>query len=91
MPRTCTVCNSPKRPEIDVALLSGGSYRSIARRYNAPPDSVFRHKRDHLPAQSVKAKNAAEVLTTDRLKALRSETLAARGETADFQAAVEIL
>jgi len=79
MPRTCLVCSSPRRPEIDAALLSGTSYRSIARQFNTPPDSVFRHKRDHLSAQLVKAKDAVEILNADRLvehlQALRIETL----------------
>jgi hypothetical protein len=79
MPRTCLVCCSPKRPEIDAALLSGTSYRSIAQHFHAPPASVFRHKQDHLPVQLMKAKNVAEILDADRLvehlQALRIETL----------------
>jgi hypothetical protein len=79
MPRTCLVCHSPKRNEIDAALLSGTSYRSIARHFNAPPDSVFRHKRDHLSPALVRAKDAAEILDADRLiehlQSLRQETL----------------
>ena len=67
MPRTCLVCSSPRRPEIDAALLSGTSYRSIAQHFHAPPASVFRHKQDHLPALLVKAKDAVEILNADRL------------------------
>ena len=79
MPRTCLVCCSPQRLEIDAALLSGTSYRSIAKRFTTPPSSVFRHKQDHLSTALVKAKDAAEVLSADRLiehlQSLREETL----------------
>src|SRR5258705_451798 len=92
MPRTCLVCSNPNRTEIDAALLSGTSYRSIARHYTVPPDSVFRHKRDHISSALVKAKDAADVLSADRLvehlEWLHQETLdvfAAAKQSRDLQ------
>src|SRR6266404_8929280 len=79
MPRTCLVCSNPNRTEIDAALLSGTSYRGIAKRFHAPPASVFRHKRDHISSALIKAKDAADALSADRLieylQSLRQETL----------------
>lgn len=66
MPRTCTICNHPERPEIDRALLSGEAYRTIAKRYGASPSAVLRH-REHLPTQLVKAQAAEEVAQADNL------------------------
>jgi hypothetical protein len=42
MPRTCTVCNHPKAPEITEALLGGEAYRSIARRFGASESAMYR-------------------------------------------------
>lgn len=66
MPRTCTICTHPERPEIDRALLDGEAYRTIAKRYGAGPSAVLRH-REHLPNQLVKASEAQEVAHADTL------------------------
>lgn len=79
MPRTCTVCNHPKRSEIDEALLCSDSLRNIAERFGTSITALHRHKAEHLPAHLVKAKAATEVLDADRLvqhlELLRQETL----------------
>lgn len=66
MPRTCTVCTHPERPEIDRALLSGEPYRNIAQRFGTSPTALYRHK-EHLPNELVKAKEAEEVADADNL------------------------
>jgi hypothetical protein len=79
MPQVCTICRHRRRQEIDEALLAGDPLRSIADRYGLSKTALIRHKSDHLPAQLVKAKGAAEVLSADllhnRLEELRQETL----------------
>jgi hypothetical protein len=92
MPRTCTVCASTRRSEIDVALLSGAPFRNIAQRFHLGAYCVYRHKREHLPKLLVKAKDAAEILDADRLmehlQSLRQETLgvlAAAKQSRDLQ------
>jgi transposase-like protein len=67
MPRTCTVCNHPERHSIDEALVSGASYRSVAKRFELSESAVYRHKTDHLPKHMVKAKEAEEVAQADDL------------------------
>jgi hypothetical protein len=79
VPRTCTVCSSTRRLEIDAALLSGAAFRHIAQRFRLGAWCVYRHKRQHLAVHLVKAKDAAEILDADRLiehlQSLRAETL----------------
>jgi transposase-like protein len=84
MPRTCTICNHPRRDAIDLALLAGESFRNIAQRFGTSATALHRHK-DHLPGQLAKAHEAAEVVKADtlldRLKELNSETRAILKET----------
>ena len=72
MPRTCTVCRSPRVDEINHALLANEPYRDIARRCSLSPAAVLRHK-EHIPLAVVKAKKAGEALQgDDLLRSIRS-------------------
>ncbi len=80
MPRKCTVCEHPKRSDIDTALAdSANRLRGIARTYHLSEDAVFRHKTAHLPSTLSKAHEAEEVSRADDLlrqvKALQGKTL----------------
>jgi hypothetical protein len=48
MPRTCTVCASPRRVEADSALIAGEAVTVVAARLGLSPDAVDRHARNHL-------------------------------------------
>ena len=48
MPRNCTVCTSPRRAEVDTALVAGEAVTGIAARLGLSPDAVDRHARNHL-------------------------------------------
>ena len=48
MPRTCTVCTSPRRIELDSALVAGEAVTVVAARLGLSPDAVDRHARNHL-------------------------------------------
>ncbi len=61
MPRTCTVCNHAKRPAINRDLVAGRSLRDIATQFQLSSSAVDRHKREHLPATMIKAKESREV------------------------------
>ncbi len=67
MPRTCTVCQHEKRDEIDVALIERRPFRDIARQFGPSKDALVRHHDNHLPAELVKAKDAAEVASADTI------------------------
>ena len=62
----CTICHHPEREAIDGALLDGGAYRGIARRFGTSPSAVYRHS-DHLPRGLVQAREAAEATRADDL------------------------
>lgn len=44
----CTVCEHPKRKEIDIALLSNVSTRLVAAQFDLSQRAVARHAKDHL-------------------------------------------
>lgn len=48
MPQVCKVCTHEKRFEIDRAIARGGNRLAIARKFDLPKDSVYRHGEDHL-------------------------------------------
>ncbi len=58
MPRTCTVCNHSQLEAIDLALVAGEPYRSVAKHFEASPPSVYRHQQEHLPNTLLKSKEA---------------------------------
>jgi len=68
MSRTCTVCVSPHREEIDTALIAGEPVRAVASRYvTIGRMAVQRHKDEHLPQTLAKAHEAEEVAHADDL------------------------
>jgi transposase-like protein len=67
MPRRCTVCDHPEIHSIDQALVSGESYRSVAKRFGLSESAVYRHKTEHLPAHLLKAREVEEVAQADDL------------------------
>src|SRR5215471_9571220 len=73
MPRTCTLCNHPRRDGIDRALLDGESFRHIAARFDTSTGALQRHKSDHLRPSLVKAYQAKENARADGFRA-RLET-----------------
>ncbi len=68
MGRTCSICRSKQRPEIDVAIVAGESVRTIAGRYGTNRSAVQRH-RDHIPAALADAKQATDGAHADDLLA----------------------
>ena len=58
----CSICNHPKRREIDKALVTGSmSYRNMVERYGVSMAALSRHKAQHLPRLVKAAEAAAEV------------------------------
>ncbi|MGO9666406.1 MAG: hypothetical protein ACLP66_24285 [Polyangia bacterium] len=67
MPRTCTICKHSNRHEIDQALVSGCSFRDVARQYETSPSAVHRHRSHILPAVA-EAKQATDDAHADSLR-----------------------
>ncbi len=68
MPRRCTVCDHPKRAEIDLACVgSTVAFRNIGQQYELGFTSVFHHAKDHIPALLAEAREAEVVAEADTL------------------------
>lgn len=79
MTRTCTVCSHKDVDEINKLLISGESYRSIAKQFEASESAVYRHKESHIPNKLLKADDIKETVTADNLfKSLQDEAVVVR-------------
>ena len=67
MTRTCSICNHKDIAEINKLLLSGESYRSIAKRFEASESAVYRHKESHIPESLLKSNVIQETVNADSL------------------------
>lgn len=47
----CSVCQHPRRPEIDHSLANRVSEHRVAKRFTLSRDAIHRHKKRHLPPQ----------------------------------------
>ncbi len=67
MPPRCSLCASPRRDEIDAALVEGrDSFRNIAERFGTSPQTLIRH-RAHVPERLALARRDAEVRSAETL------------------------
>jgi len=97
MPRKCTICEHEKVEEINKALIGGVSLSEIVSIYSGiTKASLFRHKKNHLPAELVKAQEAREVTNADNLLAQVTELrdkalsiLAKAEQTGDLRTALQ--
>jgi hypothetical protein len=80
MPRSCTICEHPRRNEIDRALVGDASNLSLSSLFAVSEQALRRHKANHLPAKLVMAQQAEEVAQADDLlgqvQDLQARTLA---------------
>jgi len=80
MPRSCTICEHPRREAIDRDLVGDSSNLSVSSVFGVSESSIRRHKANHLPAKLVLAQEAAEVAEADDLldqvRDLQARTLA---------------
>ena len=87
MGRTCTICRDERREEIDLALIAGDPYRTIAKTRRLSEAAMFRHKKNHLTQALVRSKKAQEVVQSDRLmdrlRQLHAETMGILREALD--------
>ena len=63
----CTICTHKERNQIDEKLVVGESLRNVAKQFGTSVAALHRHKKDHLPAQLVKATEAKEIAHADNL------------------------
>ena len=84
MPQPCSICTSPARHAIDVAIVAGTPNRRVAAQFGVSEQAVRRHRAAHLPAAMARAAAAAELAEADDLvaqvRALQAWALAIRDE-----------
>jgi hypothetical protein len=76
---TCSVCGHRELQAINLALARGVSVTALVRRYKLGPDSIYRHRANHLPA-TVRAKLLAGPdieIDLDQLRESESQSLLA--------------
>jgi hypothetical protein len=81
MPRVCTACRHPARPELDITLLANThSLRALGARFGLSPSALRRHRDTHVPAALAKAASLDAIAQADslqqHLRELRVHTLA---------------
>lgn len=78
MPRHCSICEHPRRDDVDDALLRNETLRKIAKRFETSITALHRHRQSHIPKALAKAREAQEVVRgdslLDRLRQLNAET-----------------
>ena len=83
MPRTCTVCDHPRRPAIEAALSESGqgSIRGLADRFGVTKSSLWRHRTFHSTSAPAGGPAAGEPAARPRMARGSTETPgpAARG------------
>ncbi|MEO7050152.1 MAG: hypothetical protein ABI128_00660 [Rhodanobacter sp.] len=77
--RQCIVCNHERRPEIELRIASGTPAKTIAAKYGLKPDSLHRHRRNHMDADLLQQLQAAgrrvSPVDLQKLKQTESEGL----------------
>src|SRR5215831_7895761 len=66
MPRHCSICINPQRDKINEALLTGESFRNIAKRFGTSVTALHRHRKE-LPKKLVKAAEVRDIVLGDTL------------------------
>jgi hypothetical protein len=74
MPRTCTICRHPERPDIEADLRAGLPYRDIARRRDISRHALWRHRTHHVSLHSATALATARKIIALLDKAETSST-----------------
>ena len=89
MSQVCSICRHQQRTEIDQALLAGEPFRGLAQRTGTSATALYRHRKDHIAATLVKAKQAADQVQAEniweRLGTINRETAAILADARESQ------
>lgn len=80
MGRSCSVCTSEARDEVERALVADEPLAAISRRFGIGRDALRRHAMGHLPSELAGLREAGERIATARASD-RLEDLYARART----------
>lgn len=77
--RECHTCRHERRPEIELRLANGTPIRTVSTMYGIAKDSLYRHRRNHMPPELLQQLQAAgrklNPTDLDNLKRTESEGL----------------
>lgn len=75
--RPCKTCNHPRRAEIELRLANGTPIRIIADKYGLTKDSLYNHRKKHMPAELINQLRTGRTSAADleQLKQTESEGL----------------
>ncbi len=100
MAQRCSLCRSPRRAEIDEALLAGTSCRDVAGRFGTSKSAVDRH-RPHIPRAlawaAARAEDVRAESVLDKVRGLEADArriarqAEAEGDTRAAMAGVKLL
>jgi hypothetical protein len=95
MSRTCTVCQSPARLEVDRRIVAGVPFRVISSEFELSKSAIERHAGDHVSAMVSRSRDLEQVLNADvlvsELRTLREVALGILEEArADGQHAIAL-
>jgi hypothetical protein len=71
MGQKCTVCEHPRRAELELAIARRVGYRQISQKFGPSIYSLHRHRRSHMPPQLLVALETCALPTVVDLDALR--------------------
>ena len=89
MPRSCSICRHAHREEIDRALLGDEPLRALAAKTGSSATALFRHRKGHIAAKLVNAKQVTDETDAaslwQQLQAIQRETSAILAEARQSQ------
>jgi hypothetical protein len=91
VPPVCSICNSPRREEIDAALRSGEALLRIAKNFDIPETNLRRHRDKHNPQLLVESKRARAEHFFQRVEFLSKEAKRLQGlaeKSGDYKTAL---
>jgi len=76
MARPCSICTHPERLEIDRLILSGESYRNIAKQFGLSIGTISRHKEAHIGTDLQDVREVMVAAREEALAEIKSEVKA---------------
>jgi hypothetical protein len=85
----CTVCHHPQRAEIERAHVAGVPLREIGKRFDRSKTTIAKHLKEHVPAATQKALDAANDRDVEAGESILSELEKLKDEARRLQAKAE--
>ncbi len=64
MTQVCQICSHSKRLELDRSIVQGGNLSKIAKKFDVPYQSLYRHTQEHVSRQLAQAWAKKELMAS---------------------------